>query len=101
MSGARDGEEAMNDRPSDVSRMQPAPTVGVRVEDADGARWITLDRPPVNVLDIAAIHALQAGLQGLEDRRDIKTVVIRSAIARTFSAGVDVRDHTRDRAGAM
>jgi cyclohexa-1,5-dienecarbonyl-CoA hydratase len=73
----------------------------VRFEDKDGARWITLDRPPVNVLDIATIEVLAAALAPLTDRRDLKAVVLRSAIPRTFSAGVDVRDHTRERVTAM
>ena len=73
----------------------------VRFEDKDGARWITLDRPPVNVLDIAAIETLAAALAPLTDRRDLKAVVLRSAIRRTFSAGVDVRDHTRERVTTM
>jgi cyclohexa-1,5-dienecarbonyl-CoA hydratase len=73
----------------------------VRFEDKDGARWITLDRPPVNVLDVAAIEALAAALAPLTDRRDLKAVVLRSAIPRTFSAGVDVRDHTRERVTTM
>jgi cyclohexa-1,5-dienecarbonyl-CoA hydratase len=73
----------------------------VRFEDKDGARWITLDRPPVNVLDIATVEALAAALASLTDRRDLKAVVLRSAIPRTFSAGVDVRDHTRERVTTM
>jgi cyclohexa-1,5-dienecarbonyl-CoA hydratase len=73
----------------------------VRFEDKDGARWITLDRPPVNVLDIATIEALAAAVGSLTDRRDLKAVVLRSAIPRTFSAGVDVRDHTRERVTTM
>jgi cyclohexa-1,5-dienecarbonyl-CoA hydratase len=73
----------------------------VRFEDRDGARWITLDRPPVNVLDIATIQALDAALAPLADRSDLKAVVLRSAIPRTFSAGVDVRDHTRERVSGM
>jgi cyclohexa-1,5-dienecarbonyl-CoA hydratase len=72
----------------------------VRVEDADGARWITLDRPPVNVLDLPTVGAIGAALD-LSGRRDIKVVVLRSAIAGTFSAGVEVRDHVRERVGAM
>ena len=74
---------------------------GVRVQDTGGARWITLDLPPVNVLDLPAIEALRAALAPLADRRDLKAVVLRSAVAGTFSAGVDVRDHARARAGAM
>lgn len=73
----------------------------VRFEDADGARWITLERPPLNVLDLVTIEALAAALASLTDRRDLKAVVLRSALPRTFSAGVDVRDHTRARVTAM
>jgi cyclohexa-1,5-dienecarbonyl-CoA hydratase len=73
----------------------------IRVEDVGGARWITLDRPPVNVLDTATIEALDQALQPLAARTDLKAVVFRSAIARTFSAGVDVRDHTRERVASM
>jgi cyclohexa-1,5-dienecarbonyl-CoA hydratase len=76
-------------------------TEAVRFQDADGARWITLDRPPVNVLDIAAIEGLAAALADLDGRRDLKAVVLGSAIPRTFSAGADVRDHARERVGAM
>ena len=34
--------------------------VAVKIHDADGARWITLDRPPLNVLDVPTIEALSA-----------------------------------------
>ena len=73
----------------------------VRFEDSDSARWITLDRPPLNVLDLAAIEELGAALAELDQRRDLKAIVFRSAIPRTFSAGVDVRDHTRERVTSM
>jgi cyclohexa-1,5-dienecarbonyl-CoA hydratase len=69
--------------------------------DVDGARWITLDRPPLNVLDIATIESLDAVLAPLEARRDLKAIVFQSALPRTFSAGVDVADHTRDRVARM
>lgn len=73
----------------------------VRYEDAEGARWITLERPPVNVLDVATIEEMSACLRPLGDRSDLKAVVFRSALPRTFSAGVDVRDHARERVRAM
>ena len=73
----------------------------VRFADEDGARWITLDRAPLNILDIATIEALAGMLAPLESRRDLKAIVFRSALPRTFSAGVDVADHTRDRVVRM
>jgi cyclohexa-1,5-dienecarbonyl-CoA hydratase len=73
----------------------------VRFEDREGARWITLERPPLNVLDVATIDLLSSALAGLDARRDLKAVVLLSALPRTFSAGADVRDHARERAGPM
>ena len=73
----------------------------LRFEDADGARWITLDRPPLNVLDIPTIEALSGMLAPLEGRRDLKAIVFRSALPGTFSAGVDVADHTKGRVARM
>lgn len=68
----------------------------------DGAAlWVTLARPPLNVLDVATIRALAAALDGLDAATEIKTVVLRSAIEGTFSAGADVGDHTRERAPLM
>jgi cyclohexa-1,5-dienecarbonyl-CoA hydratase len=73
----------------------------LRFEDADGARWITLDRPPLNILDIATIEALGRMLDSMPARPDLKAIVFRSALPRTFSAGVDVADHTRERVARM
>jgi cyclohexa-1,5-dienecarbonyl-CoA hydratase len=73
----------------------------VRVEDRDGARFVTLARPPLNVLDLATIRQLHAALAPLTDRRDLKAVVLRSAIDGAFSAGVDVEDHLPGRAPEM
>jgi cyclohexa-1,5-dienecarbonyl-CoA hydratase len=53
------------------------------------------------VLDLPTIAALAAALAELAGRRDAKVVVLRSAIAGTFSAGVDVAAHAPDQAGAM
>jgi cyclohexa-1,5-dienecarbonyl-CoA hydratase len=74
--------------------------VDVRVEDRGPARYITLARPPLNVLDGAMIASLHAALAELTARRDVKAVVLRSAIDGAFSAGVDVADHAPDRAPA-
>jgi len=71
------------------------------VEDRDGARWITLQRAPLNVLDLPTIRVLRDTLKPLARRRDLKVLVLRSGIPGTFSAGVDVQDHTRDRASEM
>jgi cyclohexa-1,5-dienecarbonyl-CoA hydratase len=73
----------------------------VRVETHRGGAWITLEEPPRNVLTLSTLRSLQEALASLAGQRDIKTVVFRSALPGTFSAGTDVKDHTRDRAPAM
>jgi cyclohexa-1,5-dienecarbonyl-CoA hydratase len=74
---------------------------GVTFADRDGARWITLERPPVNVLDLDTIEAIDRALEPLADRGDLKAIVLRSGLPKTFSAGVDVRDHAKERVPPM
>jgi cyclohexa-1,5-dienecarbonyl-CoA hydratase len=73
----------------------------VRVEEAGGALVVSLHRPPLNVLDLPTIRSLHAALAPLPARRDLKVLVLRSDLDRAFSAGVDVRDHSRERAPEM
>lgn len=56
---------------------------------------ITLERPPLNVLDIALLRELDAVLTSCAQAAETAVVVIEGAGQRAFSAGVDVRDHTR------
>lgn len=73
----------------------------VRVEFRGPAAFVTLDRPPLNVLDIPTIRELHDALAELAGRRDAKVVVLRSALPGTFSAGVDVAAHAPAEVGAM
>ncbi len=63
-----------------------------RVAIADGIATIVIDRPPLNVLTIAALHELDRALLELEGIHDLRLVVLRGA-GRAFSAGVDVSEH--------
>ncbi len=74
------------------SRSAACATAHVRSEEAGGALVVSLHRPPLNVLDLPTIRALQAALEPLPARRDPKALVLRSGIEGVFSAGVDVRD---------
>lgn len=77
------------------------PAGGVRVEFRGPAAFVILDRPPLNVLDLATIRELRDAIAEVGTRRDAKVVVLRSALRGTFSAGVDVADHAPDEVGAM
>lgn len=65
-----------------------------------GVATVTLNRPPVNVLNIEMMEEVNAALLALREQRAVKVLVIR-AKGKTFSAGVDVADHTRDKVSRM
>jgi cyclohexa-1,5-dienecarbonyl-CoA hydratase len=58
---------------------------------------LTLDRPPLNILDTEALEVLSAHLDKLRFDPDLQLLVIRGGGGQAFSAGVAVEDHTRDR----
>jgi cyclohexa-1,5-dienecarbonyl-CoA hydratase len=72
----------------------------VRVERRGAVAHLVLDRPPLNVLDLAMLEELDEALAGISNERSIKCVVVRGA-GRAFCAGVDVADHTEDRVERM
>jgi cyclohexa-1,5-dienecarbonyl-CoA hydratase len=72
-------------------------TIHVRAEK--GTAWITLDRPPLNILDIAMMRELGRALDGLLLANDI--VVFQGAGQKGFSAGAEVRDHVPERVAEM
>jgi cyclohexa-1,5-dienecarbonyl-CoA hydratase len=71
------------------------------LDERGGALWLSLHRPPVNVLDTPTLREMRRALKGLPTRHDLKVVVIRSSLAGTFSAGMDVGDHRRERVRQM
>ncbi len=60
---------------------------------------LTLDRPPLNVLDLPALQALDAAVAELADDGDLQLLLLRGAGPKGFSAGVAVQDHTREKIG--
>jgi cyclohexa-1,5-dienecarbonyl-CoA hydratase len=77
-----------------------SPSVPVTVGVQDGVARISLDRPPLNVLNIATLRQLNDALRQC-DRTSIRVVLLASALPRAFSAGVDVADHVPERLDAM
>lgn len=62
---------------------------------------LTLNRPPLNILDIDAITALRQHLEELSDERELQLLVLRGSGEKAFSAGVAVEDHTPDKVPVM
>ena len=61
--------------------------------------WVTLDRPPLNILNIALMESLDVALGRALPKSDI--VIFQGAGAKAFCAGADVADHTPKRVGRM
>jgi cyclohexa-1,5-dienecarbonyl-CoA hydratase len=73
----------------------------IRLEIANGLATITLDRPPLNVLNITMMTELNAVLESvLGEDSNLAALVLR-AKGKAFSAGVDVSDHTADKVDEM
>ncbi len=72
----------------------------VLVSKSNGVARVIMNRPPLNVLNIAMMEELNAALQPLRDDRSTKVVVL-AAQGKAFSAGVDIADHTPDRVEDM
>jgi cyclohexa-1,5-dienecarbonyl-CoA hydratase len=72
----------------------PEKRVTLRVEGE--VATLVLSRPPGNTLDIATLEELNDALFGLRDEATLKVLVIRGANG-TFSDGLDLSEHTRDR----
>jgi len=70
------------------------------VDVADGIATITLDRPPLNVLNIPMMAELNTVLESVCGDTDVAAIVIR-ANGKAFCVGVDVADHTAEKTGEM
>jgi cyclohexa-1,5-dienecarbonyl-CoA hydratase len=70
--------------------------------DRDGpAAVLTLNRPPLNILDIPTIDFLGEVVAGLAADPGLQVLFIRGSGGRAFSAGVAIQDHTPDRVVPM
>ncbi len=69
--------------------------LGLHVAVDDGIGRITLDRPPLNVLDMALLHAFADAIDDLGRQSELRLIVIRGS-GKAFSAGVDVSEHLGD-----
>ncbi|MCP4578440.1 MAG: enoyl-CoA hydratase/isomerase family protein [Deltaproteobacteria bacterium] len=72
----------------------------IEVKFEKGLGTITLNRPPVNVLNIAMMEEINEVLASWQGEKDLK-VVLFDALGKCFSAGVDVGEHMGDMAPKM
>jgi cyclohexa-1,5-dienecarbonyl-CoA hydratase len=71
-------------------------------ETQDGVARLTLNKPPLNVLDIAMMREINSALERVDGDPSIKALVFEAAEgSKAFSAGVDVSEHTAEMVGEM
>ncbi|MBI4769102.1 MAG: enoyl-CoA hydratase/isomerase family protein [Chloroflexi bacterium] len=75
-------------------------TIGWQI--ADGVGTLTLQRPPLNILNIAMLRELGEALALAAGEASLRVLVLRAqGTLRVFSAGADVGDHKAGRVGEM
>ena len=67
----------------------------IRTELKEGVATLTLNRPPVNVLNIEMMEEVNTYFESLLKEKALKLLVIQAA-GKAFSAGVDVGEHLGD-----
>ncbi len=73
----------------------------ILLEKKEGAGKITINRPPLNILNIETMEEMNRALAELRDDDAVKVVVITAAGNKAFSAGVEVADHLGDKLSSM
>lgn len=67
----------------------------------DDKAFLTINRPPLNILDINTMEEMNDALHSLISNTDVKVLVLAGSGEKAFSAGVDVLDHTEDKVEKM
>jgi len=73
----------------------------ILLEKKEGAGKITINRPPLNILNIETMEEMNRALAELRDDDAVKVVVVTAAGNKAFSAGVEVADHLGDKLSKM
>lgn len=72
----------------------------ILTEFKEGVATLTLNRPPLNVLNIEMMGEINAFLEDLQKEKSLKLLTIQ-AVGKAFSAGVDVGEHMGEMAPKM
>jgi cyclohexa-1,5-dienecarbonyl-CoA hydratase len=72
----------------------------IQTEIRDGVATLTLNRAPLNILNIEMMEEINTYLEDLKKEKSLKLLVIQ-AVGRAFSAGVDVGEHIDDLVSKM
>jgi enoyl-CoA hydratase/carnithine racemase len=65
----------------------------ITLEKKDGIAKLTINRPPVNVVNYETLMEINATLEALGKDEETKVLLIRGSGSRAFCAGIEVKDH--------
>jgi cyclohexa-1,5-dienecarbonyl-CoA hydratase len=78
----------------------PAEYSSIVFDIRESVARITLNQPPLNIIDILMIGEMHRALARVHSAGDLKVLVIDHQ-GKAFSAGVSIKDHTPDKVGEM
>ena len=73
----------------------------IEVQQRDAVATIILNKPPLNILDMAMMDEIHRALGLIEKDATARVIVFRAAGEKAFCAGVSIQDHLPDRIGQM
>ena len=68
----------------------------ITLEKQEGIARLTINRPPVNVINQATLVEINTALEDLAADEETRVLIIRGSGNRAFCAGVEVKDHLGD-----
>ena len=75
--------------------------MSINVVNKDRLSTVTWDNPPLNVLNIALLRELDEILRSCAANPAVDVVVLRGQGPKAFSAGMDIKDHSREKVAEM
>jgi cyclohexa-1,5-dienecarbonyl-CoA hydratase len=63
--------------------------------------FLTINRPPLNILNIATMEEMNEALLSLTGNKEVKVLILSGSGDKAFSAGVDVAEHTEEKVEEM
>ncbi len=69
-------------------------------ESVDGIAKISINRPPLNILNTETLSELTIALEAVRTNPSVNVLIITGVGDRAFCAGVDIRDHLPERVGS-
>jgi cyclohexa-1,5-dienecarbonyl-CoA hydratase len=79
-----------------MSELKQSAFSSISLEVRGPCARVTLNRPPLNVIDLTMMEELRAALEQIETLPEVSVVVV-AGLDRAFSSGVEIAEHAADK----